>query len=72
MPNNNRSGHASGQKCLRQRCGGRLRDDIEVVPTGKKDFLGDKILDIENRKVKLKKDTTFTTKLLNIYIYIYI
>jgi len=33
--------------------------------TGKKNFLGDEILDIENRRVKFKKDIIFTTKLLN-------
>jgi len=68
MPNIGRSGHASGQKCLRQRCGRRIWKDIEAVftPTGKKDFLGDGILDIENRRMKLKKDIIFMIKLLNI------
>jgi hypothetical protein len=52
---------------LRQRCGRRLGKDIEAVftLTGKKDFLGDEILDINNRRVKLKKNIIFTTKLLN-------
>jgi hypothetical protein len=67
MPNIGRSGHVSGQKCLRQRCGRRLGKDIKAVftSTGKKNFLGDEILDMENRRVKLKKDIIFTTKLLN-------
>jgi hypothetical protein len=57
MPNIGRSGHASRQKSLRQRCDRRLGKDIEAVftLTGKKDFLGDEILDINNRRVKLKK-----------------
>jgi len=33
--------------------------------TGKKNFLGDEILDIKNRRKKLKKDIIFTTKLSN-------
>ena len=67
MPNIGRSGHASGQKSLRQRSGKRLGKDIEAVITltEKKDFLGDEILDIKNRRVKLKKDLILTTKLLN-------
>jgi hypothetical protein len=48
-------------------CGRRLGKDIKVVFTsaGKKNFLGDEIIDMENRRVKLKKDIIFTTKLLN-------
>jgi hypothetical protein len=67
MPNIGRSGHASGRKSLRQKGGRRLGKDIEAVFTliGKKDFLGDEILDIKNRRVKLKKDIILTTKLLN-------
>ena len=67
MPNISRSGHASGQKSLWQGSGRRLGKDIETVITltGKKDFLDDEILDIKPRKLKLKKDIIFTTKLLN-------
>jgi hypothetical protein len=67
MPNISGSGHVGGQKSLWQGCGRRCRKDIKAIftLTGKKKFLGGEILDIENRRVKFKKDKIFTTKLLN-------
>jgi len=66
MPNIGRSGHVSGQKYLRQRCGRRLGKDIKAVFTSarKKNFLGDEILDMENRRVKLKKRHNFHDKII--------
>jgi len=59
----------SGQKSLGKTRGRGLRKDIGIIFTmsGKKNCLGYEILDIEKRRVKLKKDTIFTTKLLNKY-----
>jgi hypothetical protein len=58
MPNIGRSGHVGGKKSLQQGCGRRCRKDIKAIFTliGKKNFLGGEILDIENRRVKFKKD----------------
>jgi len=63
MPNIGRG----GQKSLTKTRGRGLGKDIEVIfaLTGKKNCLGYEIIDIEKRRVKLKKDTIFTTKLLN-------
>jgi hypothetical protein len=67
MLNISRNGHAGGQKSLQQSYGKRCGKDIKAIftLTEKKNFLGGEILDIENRRVKLKKDRIFTKQLLN-------
>jgi len=56
-----------GQKGLGKTRGRGLGKDIEVIftLTKKKNCLGYEILNIEKKRVKLKKDTIFMIKLLN-------
>jgi len=63
MPNIGRS----GQKSLGKTRDRGLGKDIGIIFTmsENKNCLGYEILDIEKRRVQLKKDTIFTTKLLN-------
>ena len=63
MPNIDRV----GQKSLGKTRGREIGKDIEAIftLTGKKNCLGYEILNIENKRVKLKKDIVFMVELLN-------